>query len=85
VKGSSRFKNPVSLTGASNSMAWSPARRLSVAELKSLPMPRQITHLACEEGWSYIAEWIGVPLSDILPHSRRIITGNGITKVFTIG
>jgi DMSO/TMAO reductase YedYZ molybdopterin-dependent catalytic subunit len=38
----------------------------SVAELRSLPVRRQITHLACEEGWSYIAEWIGVPLSHIL-------------------
>jgi DMSO/TMAO reductase YedYZ molybdopterin-dependent catalytic subunit len=38
----------------------------SLAELKSLPQRRQITHLACEEGWSYIAEWIGTPLSQIL-------------------
>ena len=26
----------------------------------------QITQLICEEGWSYIAEWTGVPLSHIL-------------------
>lgn len=38
----------------------------SVAELKSYPNQAQITHLACEEGWSYIAEWKGVPLSHIL-------------------
>lgn len=38
----------------------------SLAELKSYPSRSQITHLACEEGWSYIAEWTGVPLSDIL-------------------
>jgi DMSO/TMAO reductase YedYZ molybdopterin-dependent catalytic subunit len=38
----------------------------SVAELKAFPSRRQITHLACEEGWSFIAEWIGVPLSRIL-------------------
>lgn len=38
----------------------------SVAELKTYPMRSQITHLACEEGWSYIAEWTGVPLSHIL-------------------
>jgi DMSO/TMAO reductase YedYZ molybdopterin-dependent catalytic subunit len=38
----------------------------SLAELKSFPRRSQITHLACEEGWSYIAEWIGVPLSHIL-------------------
>jgi DMSO/TMAO reductase YedYZ molybdopterin-dependent catalytic subunit len=51
----------------------------SVADLKGLPVRRQITHLACEEGWSYIAEWIGVPLSHILdlvgtlPHARYVI------------
>lgn len=38
----------------------------SVAEIKSFPSRNQITHLACEEGWSYIAEWKGVPLSRIL-------------------
>jgi DMSO/TMAO reductase YedYZ molybdopterin-dependent catalytic subunit len=38
----------------------------SLAELKSFPCSTQITHLACEEGWSYIAEWRGVPLSHIL-------------------
>jgi DMSO/TMAO reductase YedYZ molybdopterin-dependent catalytic subunit len=38
----------------------------SVAEIKSFPSRTQITHLACEEGWSYIAEWQGVPLSHIL-------------------
>lgn len=38
----------------------------SVAELKSYPSRSQITHLACEEGWSFIAEWTGVPLSHIL-------------------
>jgi DMSO/TMAO reductase YedYZ molybdopterin-dependent catalytic subunit len=38
----------------------------SLAELKSYPSRSQITHLACEEGWSYIAEWSGVPLSHIL-------------------
>jgi DMSO/TMAO reductase YedYZ molybdopterin-dependent catalytic subunit len=39
---------------------------LSLADLKRFPQHSQITHLACEEGWSYIAEWIGVPLSQIL-------------------
>ncbi|HLJ49351.1 MAG TPA: molybdopterin-dependent oxidoreductase [Bryobacteraceae bacterium] len=38
----------------------------SLAELKSFPSRSQITHLACEEGWSFIAEWIGVPLSHVL-------------------
>src|SRR2546427_1152982 len=38
----------------------------SLAQLKSYPSHRQITELVCEEGWSYIAEWNGVPLSYIL-------------------
>lgn len=38
----------------------------SVAQLKSYPSRGHITELACEEGWSYIAEWIGVPLSHVL-------------------
>src|SRR6202167_205018 len=38
----------------------------SIADLKTHPSRSQITHLACEEGWSYIAEWTGVPLSHVL-------------------
>jgi DMSO/TMAO reductase YedYZ molybdopterin-dependent catalytic subunit len=38
----------------------------SLAQLKSYPSRSQITMVQCEEGWSYIAEWIGVPLSHIL-------------------
>jgi len=38
----------------------------SLPQLKSYPSRSQITELACEEGWSYIAEWIGVPLSHVL-------------------
>ncbi len=38
----------------------------SVAELKGFPSTSHITEIACEEGWSYIAEWKGVPLSYIL-------------------
>ncbi len=38
----------------------------SLAELQRLPASTQITHQACEEGWSFIAEWTGVRLSDIL-------------------
>jgi DMSO/TMAO reductase YedYZ molybdopterin-dependent catalytic subunit len=51
----------------------------SVAELKSHPSRSQITHLACEEGWSYIAEWTGVPLSHVLdlvgimPQARYVV------------
>jgi DMSO/TMAO reductase YedYZ molybdopterin-dependent catalytic subunit len=51
----------------------------SLDEIKSLPARSQITHLACEEGWSYIAEWRGVPLSHILdavetlPQARYVV------------
>ena len=39
---------------------------LSVDEIKRFPARRQITEIACEEGWSYVAEWIGTPLFDVL-------------------
>jgi len=51
----------------------------SLAEIKSFPSRSQITHLACEEGWSYIAEWIGTPLSHLLemagtlPQARYVV------------
>ena len=35
----------------------------SLADLKAMPVRSQITEVACEEGWSYVAEWIGTPLS----------------------
>jgi len=38
----------------------------SVAQIRSFPAHSQITHLACEEGWSYVAEWTGALLSDVL-------------------
>jgi DMSO/TMAO reductase YedYZ molybdopterin-dependent catalytic subunit len=38
----------------------------SLADLKRLPSRTQITRHACEEGWSGIAEWTGVPLSLVL-------------------
>jgi DMSO/TMAO reductase YedYZ molybdopterin-dependent catalytic subunit len=39
---------------------------LSLAELKSFPRRSHITMIQCEEGWSCIAEWAGVPLSHVL-------------------
>ncbi len=39
---------------------------LSLAELKRLPSSSQITMHTCEEGWSFIAEWTGVSLSQVL-------------------
>jgi DMSO/TMAO reductase YedYZ molybdopterin-dependent catalytic subunit len=38
----------------------------SLDQLKMYPSKSQITMVQCEEGWSYIAEWIGVPLSQVL-------------------
>ena len=63
---------------AVNGMVARPAA-FSLAELRSYPSRSQITHLACEEGWSFIAEWTGVPLSHvlnlvgILPQARYVV------------
>jgi DMSO/TMAO reductase YedYZ molybdopterin-dependent catalytic subunit len=52
---------------------------LSLADLKALPIHNQITEVACEEGWSYIAEWIGTPLTHVLnavgvqPQARYVV------------
>jgi DMSO/TMAO reductase YedYZ molybdopterin-dependent catalytic subunit len=51
----------------------------SLAQLKSYPSRSQITMVQCEEGWSYIAEWIGTPLSHVLdavgvkPQARYVV------------
>ena len=51
----------------------------SLDQLKGYPSRSQITQLACEEGWSYIAEWTGVQLSHVLervgvqPHARYVV------------
>jgi len=51
----------------------------SLEDLKRYPSRTQITHQACEEGWSFIAEWTGVPLSYILnlagvgPRARYVV------------
>jgi DMSO/TMAO reductase YedYZ molybdopterin-dependent catalytic subunit len=63
---------------AIDGMVASP-RSFSLAELKSFPSRSQITLIACEEGWSYIAEWSGVPLAHILelagalPQARYVV------------
>lgn len=52
---------------------------LSLSDLRSFPVRTQITEVACEEGWSYIAEWIGTPLVEVLnavgllPQARYIV------------
>jgi len=51
----------------------------TLAELQSHPRSSHITMIQCEEGWSYIAEWIGTPLSHILdavgaaPQVRHVV------------
>ncbi len=41
-------------------------RSYTLAQLKKLGERKQITRHTCEEGWSAIAEWTGVPLSAVL-------------------
>jgi DMSO/TMAO reductase YedYZ molybdopterin-dependent catalytic subunit len=41
-------------------------RKYTMDELKKLGKRTQITRHTCEEGWSAIAEWTGVPLSALL-------------------
>lgn len=52
---------------------------LSLSQLRALPIRRQITQHNCDEGWSAIGQWAGVPLSHVLdaaqlrPEARFII------------
>lgn len=52
---------------------------LSLAELRQMPARTQITRHDCVEGWSAIAKWKGVPLSELLakvhplPEARYVV------------
>ncbi len=46
----------------------------SLDELQKLPARKQITRHTCEEGWTAIAEWTGVPLSLILQSTGILST-----------
>jgi DMSO/TMAO reductase YedYZ molybdopterin-dependent catalytic subunit len=52
---------------------------LSLDDVKRFPVRSQITEVVCEEGWSYVAEWIGTPLSEVLnaagllPRARYVV------------
>jgi DMSO/TMAO reductase YedYZ molybdopterin-dependent catalytic subunit len=52
---------------------------LSMDEVRRLPVRSQITQVICEEGWSYVAEWIGTPLAEVLtiagvlPQARYVV------------
>lgn len=41
-------------------------RSFSLEDLKRMPSRTQITRHTCEEGWSAIAQWTGVPLRSVL-------------------
>jgi len=51
----------------------------SLADIHSFPRSSHVTMIQCEEGWSYIAEWIGAPLSHLLgvvgaqPQARYVV------------
>jgi DMSO/TMAO reductase YedYZ molybdopterin-dependent catalytic subunit len=52
---------------------------LSLAEIKALPARTQITLHACDEGWSAIGQWTGVPLghlleaAELMPNVRYVV------------
>jgi DMSO/TMAO reductase YedYZ molybdopterin-dependent catalytic subunit len=52
---------------------------LSLSDLRSFPSRSQNTEVVCEEGWSYVAEWIGTPLIEVLnalgvlPQARYVV------------
>ena len=51
----------------------------SLADLKRLPSRTQITKHVCEEGWSAIAEWTGVPLSRVLDAAGLLPTARFVS------
>ena len=58
----------------------------SLAELKRLPSRTQITKHTCEEGWTAIGEWTGVPLSRVLDAaglqpSARFVTFKSLDRL----
>jgi DMSO/TMAO reductase YedYZ molybdopterin-dependent catalytic subunit len=52
---------------------------VSLDDVRRFPARRQITEIVCEEGWSYVAEWVGTPLVDVLraagimPQARYVV------------
>ena len=51
----------------------------SLEQLRQFKPRTQITEQICEEGWSFVAEWTGVPLADLLntvgvmPQARYVV------------
>ena len=56
-----------------------PPRTFSLADLKPLPSRTQITRHTCEEGWSAIGEWTGVPLSRVLDAAGMLPTARFVS------
>jgi len=54
-------------------------QQFSIADLRRLPSRTQITRHTCEEGWTAIGQWTGVPLAavleaaGILPSARFVV------------
>src|SRR5262245_60385397 len=53
-------------------------RSFSMNELKQLPSRTQITRHVCEEGWSAIAQWTGVPLRALLETVGMLPTARSV-------
>jgi DMSO/TMAO reductase YedYZ molybdopterin-dependent catalytic subunit len=51
----------------------------SLADLKRFPSRTQITRHMCEEGWSAIGEWTGVPLSRVLESAGLLPNARFVT------
>jgi len=53
--------------------------KYAMADLKKLAQRTQITRHTCEEGWSAIAEWTGVPLSAVLKDAGILQTARFVS------
>jgi len=53
-------------------------KTFSLDELKRLPSRTQITRHVCEEGWSAIAQWTGVPLRTVLETAGILATAKAV-------
>lgn len=53
-------------------------RAFSLNDLRQLPSRTQITRHVCEEGWSAIAQWTGVPLRTVLETAGILPTAKSV-------
>jgi DMSO/TMAO reductase YedYZ molybdopterin-dependent catalytic subunit len=51
----------------------------TLSDLKRMPARTQITRHVCEEGWSAVAEWTGVPLGHVLQAAGILPTARYVT------